>query len=369
MQGKHKGTPWPRVTTRLVWELECESGGEIPFRLIELLTEVQTHGSLQTAAKVTGTSYRHAWGLLQQAQTELGMPLLDMERGRGAKLTPLAEKLVWANRRIKARMGPLLETLASEVETELQHALQEASAPLRLHASHGFAVEALVKTLNEAGMAIDLKYRSSQDAVAALHAGECDLAGFHVPLGEFQTPIAESYAEHFDWQEHRIVHVVTRRQGLMVVRGNPRKIYEIGDLARPEVRFVNRQPGSGTRLLLDMLLQKAQVAPAQVHGYEQAELTHAAVAAYIASGMADVGLGIETAARRFDLDFLPLQTERYFFLVRRTTLEHPALQTMIGALQTPEFRRDIGQLPGYDAAHSGVILSVDEAFPELVAPR
>lgn len=365
MQSKHKSTPRLRVQSQLVWGLATDDGEEIPFRLIELLTAVQTHGSLLTAAKASNTSYRHAWGLVQQAQDALGVPLLEMSRGKGARLTPLAEKLVWANRRIRARIGPLLETLASEIETELRHALQAASAPLRLHASHGFAVEMLVKTLSEAGMAIDLKYRSSQDAVAALHAGECDVAGFHVPLGEFQNAIAASYAEHFDRQEHRVIHIVTRRQGLMVVRGNPRKIYEIADLARPEVRFVNRQPGSGTRLLLDRLLQKAQVAPAQVHGYEQAELTHAAVAAYIASGMADVGLGIETAARRFDLDFLPQQTERYFFLVRRATLEHPALQTMIGALQTPEFRHDIGQLPGYDAAHSGDTLSVDEAFPEL----
>ncbi|WP_234985982.1 substrate-binding domain-containing protein [Pseudogulbenkiania subflava] len=369
MQSKHNVTQRLRVRSQLVWELAADSGDAIPFRLIELLTAVQTHGSLLTAAKSCDTSYRHAWGLVQQAQDALGVPLLEMARGKGARLTPLGEKLVWANRRIKARIGPLLETLASEIETELRHALQAVGAPLRLHASHGFAVEMLVRTLSAAGMAIDLKYRSSQDAVAALHAGECDLAGFHVPLGEFQSTIAASYAEHFDRHEQRVIHIVTRRQGLMVVRGNPRKIYEIADLGRPEVRFVNRQPGSGTRLLLDKLLQKAGVSPLQVHGYEQAELTHAAVAAFIASGMADVGLGIETAARRFDLDFLPLQTERYFFLVRRATLDHPALQSMIAALQSAEFRHDIGQLPGYDGAQSGAILSVDEAFPELAAPH
>ncbi|MDN0085667.1 substrate-binding domain-containing protein [Crenobacter sp. SG2305] len=365
MQKKHKGTNWPRVTTRLVWELESESGGEVPFRLIELLTAVQAHGSLQTAAKETDTSYRHAWGLLQQAQAALGMALLEMERGKGSRLTPLAEKLVWANRRMRARMTPLLESLASEIETEIQHALKAATTPIRLHASHGFAVEKLARTLAASGIAIDLKYRSSQDAVAALHAGECDLAGFHVPLGEFQTPVARSYANHFDLQKHCLIHIVTRRQGLMVMRGNPGKIYDIGDLAREDLRFVNRQPGSGTRLLLDLLLNKQGISPSQVHGYEQAELTHAAVAAYVASGMADVGLGVETAARRFDLDFLPLQTERYFFLAQRGTLEYPTVEALIASLKSEAFRDEISRLPGYDAAQSGAILTVSEAFPEL----
>jgi molybdate transport repressor ModE-like protein len=362
MQEKHMG--WPRVSTQLVWQLNT-AAGDVPYRLIELLTQVQAYGSLQAAAKETDTSYRHAWGLLREAEAALGLPLLEMERGRGAKLTPLAEKLVWANRRVRARVSPLLESLASEIETEIHQMLREANAPLRLHASHGFAVEHLVHGLAAAGVAVDLKYRSSLDAVAALSAGECDLAGFHVPLGEFQAPIARSYAEHFDRHAQRLIHIVTRRQGLMVPRGNPKKIYDIADLARPEVRFVNRQLGSGTRLLLDLLLSKSRVAASQVHGYEQAELTHAAVAAYVASGMADVGLGVETAARRFDLDFLPLQTERYFFLAELGTLEHPAVQAMIATLRSAAFRAEIGKLPGYDAAQSGALQTLGEAFPEL----
>lgn len=367
MQPKHNVASPLRVHSQLVWGVADEGSEQIPFRLIELLTAVHAHGSLLTAAKACDTSYRHAWGLLQQAQQLLGVPLVAMARGRGARLTPLGERLVWANHRIKARIGPLLETLASEIESELRLALQAVGAPLRLHASHGFAVEKLMRTLSEAGMAIDLKYRSSQDAVAALQAGECDLAGFHVPLGEFEPAIVASYARHFDAQQHCVIHIVTRRQGLMLARGNPRKVYDIADLARPEVRFVNRQPGSGTRLLLDKLLQKAGVAPQQVHGYEQAELTHAAVAAFIASGMADVGLGIETAARRFDLDFLPQQNERYFFLLQRDTLQHPTLQRMLAALQSTAFRDAVGQLAGYDAALSGSVQGVDEAFASLGA--
>jgi molybdate transport repressor ModE-like protein len=365
MQAKHKAPQRLRVHSQLAWGLgdgQAGSAPQIPFRLIELLTEVQTHGSLLTAAKVNATSYRHAWGLVQQAEQLLGTQLLEMERGKGARLTPLAEKLVWANRRMKARLQPLLESLASEIETEIQHTMNSAGAPLRLHASHGFAIEKLVQALAADGVAVDLKYRSSQDAVAALAAGECDLAGFHVPLGEFQAPVARVYASHFDMLDHRIVHVVTRRQGLMLRPGNPRKIYEIADLARAEVRFVNRQPGSGTRLLLDLLLAKGDIAAEQVHGYELAELTHAAVAAYVASGMADAGLGVETAARRFDLEFLPLASERYFLLTLQDKLALPAVQALIAELASPAFRAAIGQLPGYDATDSGEILTIADAF-------
>lgn len=368
MQSKHKLIQHLRVRNQLAWELSADSGGTpIPFRLIELLTEVQTHGSLQTAARATDTSYRHAWGLVQQAEQALGITLLDMARGKGARLTPLAEKLVWANRRMKARLEPLLESLASEIEAEIQPLLSIGNTPIRLHASHGFAVEKLVQSLHTTGIGIELKYRSSQDAVAALHAGECELAGFHVPLGEFQNAVAQSYAPNFDFTGQRVIHIVTRRQGLMVRQGNPKRIYEVGDLARSDIRFVNRQPGSGTRLLLDLLLSKQQLTPDRVHGYELSELTHAAVAAYVASGMADVGLGVETAARRFDLEFIPLQTERYFFLTQQDKLEHATIQALIKTLSDAAFRAEVSRLPGYDAAQSGMILTLSEAFPELAS--
>lgn len=362
MHKKHNQRQRLQVESQLVWQVVAGGDELVPYRLVALLTAVQAEGSLLTAAKVCGTSYRHAWGLVQAAQQRLGLPLLLMKRGRGAGLTPLGEKLVWANLRIQARIGPMLETLSSEIEAELRLVLQAAGAQLRLHASHGFAVERLVRELADEGLEIELKYRSSQDAVAALQAGECELAGFHVPLGEFQSAIAANYAEHFDPVLHRVVHVVTRRQGLMLAPGNPRRIYGVEDLARPEVRFVNRQPGSGTRLMLDKLLDKAGVTPQQVHGYEQAELTHAAVAAFIASGMADVGLGMETAARRFQLDFQPLQNERYFFLLHRDTLAHPVMQRVLALLQSQQFRDAIGELPGYDAAQSGMVQTMAEAF-------
>lgn len=100
--------------------------------------------------------------------------------------------------------------------------------------------------------------------------------------------------------------------GLLVAKGNPKRIWKIDDLFQPSIHFVNRQPGSGTRLILDLLLAQAGNTGMSIKGFESVELTHAAVAAYVASGKADAGMGVETAARQFGLDFVPLLNERYF---------------------------------------------------------
>jgi len=173
-----------------------------------------------------------------------------MRRGRGTSLSPLAEKLIWADRRIAARLSPTLDSLASELETELGKTLGNTGSMTRLDASHGFAVAAFLKQAGESGLPIDLRYRNSSDAVAALSRGESDLAGFHVPLGEFEARAMERYRRWLDPKTHRLIHLAVREQGLFVNPGNPLGIQSINDLARNDVRFVNRQAGSGTRMLL-----------------------------------------------------------------------------------------------------------------------
>ncbi|SUV93476.1 molybdenum-binding protein [Bordetella holmesii] len=145
--------------------------------------------------------------------------------------------------------------------------------------------------------------------------------------------------------------------------GNPKGIGGVEDLARADVRFVNRQMGSSTRYLAHLLLQRHGIDIARVQGFQTNEFTHMAIAAHIASGMADVGMGVETAARRFGLDFIPLVQERYFFALRRADLEQPAMQDFVTALRSPAYLNDIGALPGYDAADCGRLLTLAEAFP------
>lgn len=354
-----------QVSIKPHWSIRRRDGGSLPSRLIDLLVDVDEHGSLMSACQKCELSYRHAWDLVRQGEALFGAPLLVMTRGKGSKLTPLADKLVWADRRISARLSPVLETLASELEVEIERALSAPSPMLRIHASHGFAVSKLHEMLAVDGLPVELKYGTSLEAVAALAGDGCELAGFHVPVGEFQGEVARHYARWFDLAAHRVVHVATRRQGLMVAAGNPRKIYDVADLARPGVRFINRQPGSGTRFLLDLLLRQSGIDSSRVAGYEQGEYTHAAVAAYVASGMADVGFGVETPARQFKLDFLPMQSERYFLLCHERSLETPLLRRTLDLMGGTAFRQAVESMPGYQATDTGRITTLAEAFPEL----
>ena len=149
----------------------------------------------------------------------------------------------------------------------------------------------------------------------------------------------------------------------MVAAGNPRKIYDVSDLSRSDVRFINRQRGSGTRLLLECLLEQAGIDSGQINGFEHGEYTHAAVAAYVASGMADVGIGVETPARQFKLDFIPIASERYFLLCHEASLLKPQLETLLDVLRSQAFQDSVNRLPGYSFADSGAIQTLSQAFP------
>lgn len=353
----------PKVSITPQWTISDGTGKPLAHRLLTLLADVQRHGSLSGACEATRVSYRHAWSLVREGEAQLGQALLHMERGKGSRLTPLGEKLVWAGHRIQARLNPTLETLASELETELAKVLPRDDAALRVHASHGFAIEKLIDTLVQQGANVERKYVGSQESVVALHEGICDLAGTHIPQGEFEAKALAHYAQWFDAQRTRVIHVAVRHQGLMVARGNPLKIYGVEDLVRPGVRFVNRQPSSGTRFLLECFLRKAEVNPAHINGYTHSEFTHAAVAAYVASGMADVGLGVETPSRRFNLDFVPLASERYFLLCDQDSLGSERLGVALEILRSPEFRAAVDELPGYSGEQCGVVQTLREAFP------
>src|SRR5690606_26046101 len=191
---------------------------------------------------------------------------------------------------------------------------------------------------------------------------ECDLAGFHVPLGEFEKKAVERYTQWLNPREHCLLHLAVRTQGMFVSPGNPKKIQTLQDLARPGVRFVNRQVGSGTRMLLELMLAGANISPNDIEGYPSNEFTHSAVAAYIASGMADVGVGVQTAADRFNLDFIPLVKERYFMALPIAMMDNPLIELVIKVVQSDNFRVAIDELAGYDSSNTGQILRLSEAF-------
>ncbi len=351
-----------KISIRPQWTISHDGADALGPRLIALLVCVAETGSIAAACQLAGLSYRHAWDTLRHGEAWFGAPLLQMERGRGSRLTPLGQKLVWADRRIAARLAPALDTLASELEVELQRVLAPPQHLLRIHASHGFAVERLMAMLGDAGVDVERVYTSSLDAAASLHDGAADLACFHVPNGALEARGWEFHAPWLDRREHVVIDIADRTQGLMVAPGNPLHVAGLGDLARPGLRFINRQRGSGTRLLLDALLEQAGVDAGVIVNYEHGEFTHAAVAAFIGSGMADAGFGLERPARHFKLDFIPLATERYFAICRRDALDRAEMVQLLAILRGDEFRTAVDALPGYRAGRCGSVQLLDEVL-------
>lgn len=354
-----------RITFKPAWTIQGNDGPPLSPRLIELLVQVHTHGSLLAASQQLGLSYRHAWDLIRQGEALFNSTLLRMERGKGSTLSALGEKLVWADHRIAARLKPVLDSLASELAAEVRSAISSEPAMLRVHASHGFAIEKLLERLAQDGVNMETTYGSTAAAAGALKDGACDVAGFHIPLGPVQETALRHYWRWLADEELTVIDIATRRQGFMVAAGNPKKIYELADLARADVRFINRQAGSGTRFLLESLLKAQGIEHRRIARFEHGELTHAAVAAYVASGMADVGFGLEPPARQFKLDYVPIANERYFLLCRTELMASPGVGTIVAALRDPGLQAVLNGLPGYDPAIAGAVTPLLQAFPAL----
>lgn len=358
-----------QISIRPVWTLQDDSGQALPARLIELLVQISESGTLVEAARRLGLSYRRAWDLVRLGEQAFDAPLLNMARGKGSTLTDLGARIVWADKRIHARLRPSLETLSSELAEELRGALSQTPPALRIQASHGFAIERLIDHLTRDGLNLTFRYASSSAAAAAIRDGDCDVAGLHIPIGPMEAAALAHYRPWLEELDLTLVDIATRRQGLMVRAGNPKELFSLADLTRENVRFINRQSGSGTRLLLEGLLHAKAIPARLIAGFEQGEYTHAAVAAHVASGMADVGFGLEPPARHFKLDFVPMASERYFLLCRNDVMDTPSLRRVLSALRDPALQSVLAQLPGYDPGRCGTASPLAEVYPSLQARR
>jgi molybdate transport repressor ModE-like protein len=331
--------------------------------MVGFLKDIHETGKLTTAASRHQLSYRHAWNLVNEWSAFFGVPVVERSKGKGTKLTAFGEKLVWAGERLDARLGPQLENLSQELTTELEALLPSQLAVIRVHASHGFAVSKLREMLKEtAGASVDLRYVSNQSSLVSLAHNSCDLAGVYLPRGELRKHSVNACREWVDNRVHRVIGFATREMGLMVKPGNPLRITSMAALINPAIRFVNRDPDSGTRLLFDQILSQHKISSEKINGYQQVEFTHAAVAAYVASDMADVSFGVEAAARQFGLDFVRLLTEDYYFVCLKTLLDSEPMKHILSVMRSAEFHDALAKLPGYAAADTGAIKTVNEVF-------
>ncbi len=354
-----------KITVEPDYRLSLHSTGESSIsctRALRLLLAIETTRNMKAASAAEGLSYRHAWNLIDELQEALGGAVIETAPGRGSRLTELGQRLVWAEKRTRARLGPLLDSIGSEISEDIEATTSRARRVMRMYASHGFAVAALYDQLQHLGIPLDLNYRGSSEALESFHRKVCDVAGFHVPVGGLEKTLFGRIQRLFP-ADARLIHLATRRQGLMVSRGNPKNIWSLNDLLRKDILFVNRQPGSGTRAILELLLAQQKIDSKGIQGYDNVEFTHAAIGAYIASGKADVGMGVETGARRFDLDFVPLLTERYFFVCREPLLTDPRFTPILEVMQSAVFHAEVDTIAGYDAALTGQIQTAAEAFP------
>ena len=199
----------------------------------------------------------------------------------------------------------------------------------------------------------------SMGGIMAVRRGEAHAAGCHLldtATGQYNLAFIRKY---FPKGGVRLVRCVGRQQGLMVAKGNPLNLQKFADIAVEGVRYVNRQKGSGTRILTDYLCKQDNLDTAAIYGYDREELTHTSVAVQIASGSADVGMGIYSAAKLYDLDFIPLCIEEYDLIIPDHAWDTPQVAQMIATMKTEEFKNKILALGGYTVENPGEIIPLD----------
>lgn len=331
--------------------------------LFRLLESIRESGKLTAAARTNNISYRHAWNLLNRGTDFFGVPLVEMRKGQGTQLSALGEKLLWADQRVKARLEPQIASMASEFNDEIQQILAGAHRVLRIHASHGYAVS-LLPDISEQ-LEINLQFRNPDEALAALQRGDCDMASFHFPTcPALADKILEHYKHHLEGQDYQLIRLVTRQEGLMMRPELAGSVQSLPDLVATQARFIGRDRHSGSRILLNLLLEREGLGEGDINRMPQEELTHTAVAAFVASGMADVGFGVEAAARQFGLEFIALTSEHYLLLCKKNGLPDDDLADLIRVVQNRTFREQLEQVPGYAPDKPGEVTSFEQLITE-----
>ena len=247
----------------------------------------------------------------------------------------------------------------AEVEVELLRSLKQIEGTIVAIGSHDLTLDLLADRLRRSYPAYSLSSSNvgSLGGLIALRRGECHLAGSHLldeESGEYNLPFVRRYLGGHDIV---VVNLVRRVQGLIVAPGNPLSITHLGDLRRPDVAFVNRQRGSGTRVLLDYKLAELGIDPGEIRGYDREEYTHLAVAASVAAGGADTGLGILSAARALGVDFVPLMSEQYDLVVPREFYDSDLLRPLFELIRSDAFRGAVDALGGYDTSSTGRVVA------------
>jgi molybdate transport repressor ModE-like protein len=361
-----------RLHATIGWRLSGRAGEALDPRVVDLVALAAEHGSLAAAARAAGLPYRTAWALVAGAERTLGQRLLLLERGVGARPAALGRRILEARAEAQRVIAAQRDVL--DVPLGHEHAPHDR-AGLRIAASHDLVLAQLRDAwARRHGIAI--AFHGSAEAIDLYLAGRADLAGFHVANSGSDPGFAQGEAAagkpgsdprqatpwsdpldpmdpllaRLDPARDAVLPFVVRTQGLILPRGNPAGVRSLADVAAKRLRFVNRQPGSGTRIALERLVAREGIEPAAIAGWTHEEFTHAAVAATIAAGEAEAGFGIRAAAAQLGLAFVPLVDERYAFACRRRELADPRIRAFRRLIASPAVAKVVAPLPGYRLA-------------------
>ena len=246
-----------------------------------------------------------------------------------------------------------------KVQVRMYRSRAEIDKTILSIGSHDLTLDLMAQFLAEHDRRLASANVGSQGGLVALRRGEAHFAGSHLlnpETGEYNITYIRQYMPNIPV---KVVALVMREQGLIVKKGNPKGIKSLGDLSNSSVQFVNRQRGAGTRVLLDYQLKHSDIPQSSIEGYQQEEYTHLGVAASVASGRADCGLGIAAAAQALDLDFVPLFEERYDLVIPKQFADDALLTPLFGLLADTAFREAVSQLTGYDVSVMGTIILED----------
>ena len=247
----------------------------------------------------------------------------------------------------------------AEVSVELLRSMEEVNGTIVAIGSHDLTLDLLASYIHRRNPQQSLASSNvgSLGGLVALNRREAHLAGCHLldeETGQYNLAFIQRYVKS---QPVVVVNLVHRIQGLIVPKSNPKGIASLADLGRNDLTFINRQRGSGTRVLLDYKLIALGLSPEQITGYDREEYTHLAVAAAVAGGRADVGLGILSAARAMQLDFVPLLTEQYDMVIPKEFYESALLEPVLSLIRSGDFKQAVEELGGYETTMMGAVVA------------
>jgi len=245
-----------------------------------------------------------------------------------------------------------------EMDIELLRPEAEIENTILCTGSHDLAIGVLEDQLKlrHSGLKIAATNVGSLGGLLALQRGETHIAGTHLLDPETGIYNIPDIKKTIPKTPVVLVHLAQREQGILVRRGNPKSIHGLRDVTGKDCRFVNRQPGSGTRVLLDYELKRLRIDPTSIHGYEREEFTHMAVGVAVASGLADAGLGVRAAAQALGLDFIPLANEQYDLLCLRSFYESGRGAQLMAIIRSQSLKTAVTSLGGYDPVRAGEVL-------------